>query len=353
MPHQGYAEVGWSLGVYSGKRRVWSAIASLTAIALTATALFGQAGLGQGRLAGKVIDDEGKPVGSARIILKFIKSPLNNGLIHAWRDESAVFETATDKKGEWMYQGLAGGIWEVRALRDGYHSSSRQVEIRQLSPNPHVELTLERLKGGAYSIAAGLLEKANELYALGNFDEAVGAYREYLEKDPGAVMVMLSLGQCLEQTGALDEAIQEFRSIVDLTSANPLDREITARALAGLGDCAFKKGDRETAISAWKAAVEKSPSSENVAANLAEVLFSAGRDDEAVSCFQKAIEIAPTRQDIRLGLVNVLLHRGEMDKARGELNKIIELGPKTPSAAQARKILVEISDKKKPLFVAG
>ncbi|MCX6574560.1 MAG: tetratricopeptide repeat protein [Candidatus Aminicenantes bacterium] len=309
--------------------------------------------MGKGRLAGKVIDDEGKPVVSARIVLKFIKSPLFNGLIPSWRDESAVFETATDKKGEWMYQGLAGGIWEVRALKDGYHSSSRQVEIRQLSANPHVELTLQRLKGGAYSIAAGLLEKANELYAIGNLDEAVGAYREYLEQDPEAVMVMLSLGQCLEQTGQLYEAIREFQSIVDLTSANPRDREIEARALAGIGDCAFKKGDRETAIGAWKAAVEKSPTSENVAANLAEVLFSAGEDDEAVSYFRKALEIAPARQDIRLGLVNVLLHRGEMEKARGELNTIIKLGPRTPSADQARKILVEISDKKKPLFVAG
>jgi len=327
---------------------VWSAIVFCAVVAMTATALFGQAGMGKGRLAGKVIDDEGKPVGSARIVLEFIKSPVGSSFAPSWRDESAVFETATDNKGEWAYQGLAGGIWEVRALKDGYHSSGRQVQIRQLSANPHVKLTLDRIKEGVYSIAADQLEKANDLYALGKFDEAVGAYRKYLEQDPGAVMVMLSLGQCLEQTGQLDEAMREFQSIVDLTSANPPDREITARALAGLGDCAFKKGDRETAIGAWKAAVEKSPTSENVAANLAEVLFSAGKDDEAVSYFLKALEIASDRQDIRLGLVNVLLHRGEMEKARGELNTIIKLGPKTPSADQARKILVEISDKKKP-----
>lgn len=353
MPVQGIAKIGSSQEACLEKLRAGRVIVAWAGIVMTATVLFGQSGVGKGRLTGHVIDEEGQPVGSARIVLEFIKSQVGSSFAPSWRDESAVFETATDHKGEWTYQGLAGGIWEIRALKDGYRSSSRQVQIRQLSANPQVELTLERLKDGAYRIAAGLLEKANELCALGKFAEAVGTYRKYLEQDPGAVMVMLTLGQCLEQTGQLDEAIWEFRSIVDLTSANPLDRQITARALAGLGDCAFKKGDRETAISAWQAAVEKSPTSENVAANLADVLFSAGRDDEAVSYFSKAIEIAPARQDIRLGLVNVLLHRGEMEKARGELNTIIKLGPRTPSADQARKILVEISDKKKPSFDAG
>lgn len=323
-----------------------SGVLALLAAASLSVALFGQAGGGKGRLTGAVVDEDGRPVEAARIVLKFIKSQIARSWTPAWREESAVFETMTGEGGKWTYQGLAGGIWEIQASKDGYHPSSRQVQIRQLSANPHVSLRLERIKDGAYSIAAGLLEEANGLYALGKFKEAVSAYREYLEQDPGAVMVMLSLGQCLEESGELDDAIAVFRSAADMTSGDPLDREVSALALAGLGDCEFKKGHREAAVEHWKRAIETSPTSESVAANLGEVLFSLGRDDEAAVYFSKAIEIAPTRQDIRLELVNVYLHQEKFGQARTELDRIIKLDPLSPTAARARQILDEISIKR-------
>ena len=303
----------------------------------------GQAGLGKGRLTGVVVDEDGKPVVSARILIRFVRSPLGPGLAPTWRDESAVFETATDDKGVWAYNGLAGGIWEVNASKAGYDPSSRQVQVRQLSGNPHVKLRIDQIKEGVYSIAADLLERANELFAVGKLNEAIIFYRRFLRQDPEAVMVMLNLGNCLEEAGQLEEAIREYQALVDKTSANPLDCEITARALAGIGDCCFRKGDRENAIDYWKLAVEKSPTSEIVAAGLAETLFSVGKDREAETYYLKAIHIAPTSLDIRLKLAFVYLHLEEFDKARVELTKIIELQPGSEAAAQARKYLNEIA----------
>ena len=126
-----------------------------------------------------------------------------------------------------------------------------------------------------------------------------------------------------------------------------MDREIAARALAGVGDCCFKKGDRENAIDYWELAVEKSPTSEIVAAGLAEVLFSVGKDREAEAYYLKAIHIAPTSPDIRLKLAFLYLHLDEFDKARVELYKIIRLQPGSEAAAQARKYLNEIADRRK------
>jgi tetratricopeptide (TPR) repeat protein len=304
--------------------------------------------MGKGRLTGQVVDEAGHPVPSARIILRFVKSPVGPGFPPAWRDESAVFETASDRKGQWSYQGLAGGIWEIQASKGGYQASRLQVQVRQLSDNLPVKLKIERIKEGAYAIAADLLERANELFALARFDEAAGYYRRYLDQDPGAVMVMLSLGQCLEQAAKLDDAAQIFRSLVEMISSNPLDKEITARALAGLGDCLFKKGDPRTAIGYWKQSVDVSPTNGSVAANLAEALFSVGEDEEALAYYSKAVEIEPARQDIRLGLVYVYLHQGEFDKARTELSRIIELNPGSTAAVEARKLLNELAKKKQP-----
>jgi Tfp pilus assembly protein PilF len=47
--------------------------------------------------------------------------------------------------------------------------------------------------------------------------------------------------------------------------------------------------------------------------------------------------------------VNVYLHQGRFDKARDELDRIIRSEPNSRSAAQARKILAEISVKRLPL----
>jgi len=317
-----------------------------TLAAFLAVSAFGQAGIGKGRLTGAVVDQDGKPVASVKIVLKFIKSPAGSVHNPEWRPESAVFETSSDKSGNWTYLGLAGGIWEVQASKDGYHSSSRQVQVQQLSSNPHVKLRLDSLTGGAYSVASGLLEKANEQVALGKYEEAVLLYRQYLETDPGSVMVMLSIGDALQEAGRLDEAAKEYQALADLTSANPGDKEITARALTGLGECAFRKGDGEGAAKHWKLAIETSPSSEVVAANLAQLLFSLGKGDEAAVYYLKALEIAPARTDLRLKLAYVYLHLNDFDKARAELAKIIETLPGSALAAQARKLLDELEKKK-------
>jgi len=317
----------------------------LLSAAFLAVSAFGQAGVGKGRLTGTVIDQEGKPVASVRIVLRFIKSPAGSVHNPEWKPESAVFEISTDKSGNWTYLGLAGGIWEVQASKDGHHPSSRQVLVRQLSTNPHVKLRLDSLTGGAYSVAAGLLEKANELAALGKYEEAVPLYRQYIELDPESVMVILNIGDALQEAGRLDEAAKEYRALADLTSANPGDKEITSRALAGLGECAFKKGDGEGAAKHWKLAVETSPSSDVVAANLAQLLFSLGRSDEAAVYYLKALEIAPARTDLRLKLVYVYLHLNDFDKARAELAGVIEAAPGTQLAAQAKKLLEEIGKK--------
>jgi tetratricopeptide (TPR) repeat protein len=317
------------------------------AVAFLTAYTFGQAGHGQGRFTGIVVDDDGKPVASAKIILQFVKSPAGSSLIPTWRPESAVFTTATDKDGAWVYVGLAGGIWEIRASKDGYDSASRQVQVRQLSSNPSVKLRLEKTKEGVYSIAADLLERANELFSLNKFDEAVRFYQEYLEKDPESLMVMLSLADCLRESGNIDEAMRQYQAVVDRTSANPLDKEITARAMTGVGECFFEKGDRERAIQYWKLAVEKSPTSEIVAANLGAVLFSIGKVDEAIRYYLTAIEIAPRRGDIRLKLAFVYLNKGDYDKARASLSEVIELQPGSALAAQAKKLIDEIAEKKK------
>ena len=306
-----------------------------------------QAGHGKGRLSGIVLDENGKPVASARIVLRLdLGGKAGFGRRPSGILESVVFETVTDKKGVWAYNGLAGGIWEVRASKEGYDWATRQVQVSQLSGSPIVKLRLDKLKAGSFSIAPDLLEQAYALYCQNKFAEALAFYRQYLEKDPGAVMVMLAVGDCLREMGKTEEAIKAFQAVVDLTTTDLGDKEILAQGLTSLGEVYFKKGDRENAARCWRLAVEKSDLSEIPAANLGEILFADGKPDEAIKAYLIAIKIAPDQAALQYKLGLIYLNLGDFGKALFRLSKVIDLQPRSELAKQARKMIEDLAKRK-------
>ena len=318
---------------------------SLLATALIAAFAHGQAGLGKGRLSGIVKTVEGQPIAGATVVLRFLESERLMGrgaAAKAKSQESAVFETTTDQKGMWSYAGLATGTWEITASARGHHSASRLCDVRQLERNPKVELRLERIEGGTEGIAPDLLEKADELAYRKRYGEAIVLYRQYLEKDPEAVMVMLALADCVMEGGDSEGAIKDFQSVVEKTSTNPADKQINAQAVARIGECYFRRGDHPKAIKHWQQSVEVSPTNEQVAYNLAEVLFAEHRADEAARYYDLAAEISPQWGDPHYKLGLIYLNKQDYPKARECFKKLIEIEPSSPRAKKVKETLKDL-----------
>lgn len=322
----------------------------ILALLLSITSAYGQPGYGKGRLVGIVVDEDAKPVAGARIVLRLIGLGVRSGFgRHAsLAPESAVFETVTNEKGVWAYNGLTTGIWEVRASKGGYDSASRQVQVLQLSGNPSVKLRLDKPKTetGSFSVVLALLEQANDFYFRNKFTEALSFYRQYLEKDPESIMVMLAVGDCLRDMGNLEEAIGAFQAVVDRTVANPGDKELLGQAFTGLGEVYYKQGDRENAVKYWRLAVEKSDLCEIPAANLGEILFLEGKPAEAIKYYLIATKIAPEQAGLHYKLGLIYLNSGDYDKARARFSKVMDLQPRSELARQARKIIEDIGKRK-------
>ena len=316
------------------------------AVLLTAASAFGQGGHGGGRLAGIVTDDEGNPVADAKVVLRLVESGDARWGGWSWkpnRGDSAVFETKTDTKGAWTYSGLATGVWEIRVSKgDIYGAGLRQVQVRQMSNNPRVEIRLDKLKSGAYSIDRDLLEEANASYAKGEFDKALIAFRQYLEKDPDAILIVLAVGVCLSELGRNGEAVKTFQAAVEDTSANPGDSELCARACSGLAECYLKLGDREHAIEYWKLAVEKSDSSEIPAANLGEVFFADGKSEAALEYFLIAVKIAPEQAELQYKLGLVYSNLSDYASAKDRFSRVIDLAPRTKLGREAKKRIADL-----------
>lgn len=313
---------------------------------ISAAIAFGQAGLGKGRPTGTVTDDSGNPIVAAKVILRLVRGPESKRVYasNITKSESASFETKTDAKGRWSYNGLATGIWEITASAKGYFPASRKCSVFQLQDNVRVPLQLEKAPEPVTEDPAefALLEKGNELFYLKKFDEAIACYEIYLKAHPEFQMVALSIASCYQEKGDLDNAIRKFRQVGAKTAKDPRDKVLTARALAGIAECAYKKGDLDQAEGFFKRSIDLFPEDEVVAYNLGEICFSRQRIDEAIRYYSLAAKASPDWSDPYYKLGNACLNKADYKKAKEAFQKFLKLEPAGARAADVKKILKDI-----------
>jgi len=92
--------------------------------------LHAQAGQGRGRLSGSALDETGKPVANAVIIVEFENS-------------GRKIKTTSNQQGEWALPGLGTGHCKVMAMADGFLPGTLQVTVSQLQRNAPVNFVLQ------------------------------------------------------------------------------------------------------------------------------------------------------------------------------------------------------------------
>lgn len=311
-----------------------------------------QAGHGARRMTGTVVDENGAPVAAAKIVITLLEAETIQSRIplvpKVRKRESAVRETAADKKGRWVFNGIASAKWEIRASRPGYVASVLECDLGRLSRDPRIEIRLASLKEGSFNADPGLLEEANDLFSKGEYDRARALYGSYLTEDPGAVRVMLIIGDCWRKSGERGRAVEAFQRVLERTSGDPARREIQAEALAKIGECRLENGDQDAALDSFRRSVAIWPDQATVQAELGELLFTMGRSDEAIGRFRSAIELAPRDALLRFRLGLVYLNVADHGRARTCFAAVIDLDPDSDLARKARVFLAEIKDKVVP-----
>ena len=113
-----------------------------------------QAGRGKARLAGVVVDREGKPVPKAKVVIELMGR------------DAASRETTTNRKGEWAFILLGSGNWQLMATAEGYVPTQTNVFVTQIGQNPKVSVTLQKIEQVDESITEetdlDLIEEASQ-----------------------------------------------------------------------------------------------------------------------------------------------------------------------------------------------
>jgi tetratricopeptide (TPR) repeat protein len=306
----------------------------LLIVALVGGSAFAQAGRGQARLNGVVLDLKDQPVAGATVKMQF-------------GETGAVFDTVTDKKGVWSIIGLGTGTWTVTATAPGFLPVSEQVYVRQLERNPRLTIRLEQEAAGSGIVqdeaSFADLEQGNKLFEEGKYDSALVMYEEFLKKNPGAYQVNLNIGDCHREKGDYGKAIEVYNTLLENAEADLAGgKTLKAKGLAAIGLCYLRQGKFDEAQDYFMRSIEVAPEDELLPYNVAEIYFSNQDIDRAQKYFEMAVQIKPEWPDPYLKLAYVFLNKADMAKAAENLEKFIALEPDTPRTEQAKSILASI-----------
>ncbi len=292
----------------------------------------GQAVRGKGRLSGRVIDKEEKPVAGADVELVWQGTP------------TVSFRTRTNPQGSFHLNGLANGDWEIRVRAKGYMQTRVRTHFLRLRNIPPVNIILEKLPNAVIRSQVdgceNLLETARQLFNAGIYDEARTFYQKCLEQHPGAYQLYVFIGNCYKEQAAYDRAMAQYRQVFDFLEE--LDPAMKADVYTAVGDLYLRQGDLKTTVVYFDRALEGNPDA-RLAYRLGQVFFSHNRAEESLRYFERAVAFNPGWGEPHLKMGYIYLNTGDSTRAAERFEKFLELSPQSDQAAEIKTIIKKLS----------
>ena len=315
--------------------RTRSAIVVL-GIVLTASASWAQEWKGNGRLTGRVVDEQGKPLERVAIRASF---PAVVGAL----------EAKSDKKGDWAIDDVAEGTWQLIFEKDGYHPGQATSEVDESGRAAAVRTTLKKVfDPNAFIQSEG--KKAEDLMAQKKFAEARAVFQSIIARVPEITGPMqVNLARTYYGEGALDIAIERLKQGVAATPGNAQPRLLLLNML-------LEKGSIDDATQLLGTVDQAAISGPEVYLNFSSVLITAKKPAEALAYLEKAVTRFPQSPQPyyyrAVALIEVVNTKTDpkdperielLTRVKADLEKFLKLSPTGPEADEVRKLLEQIA----------
>ena len=188
----------------------------------------------------------------------------------------------------------------------------------------------------------------------GEFDRAIGHYKEAVQRNPDFDAAYNNLGLCFVKRGEFGKAIPFFEKALQIKPGYAKACGNLALALVRQGnptaaieyldkalklDSSFiqlhntyglalaKLGKLDEAAKHYSVLLRARPNYAKAHYNLANCLTRQGKFNEAIRHFSEVLRIGPDRAEVHYGIANVLVKQGKLEEALVEYSKTLQINP--------------------------
>lgn len=185
-----------------------------------------------------------------------------------------------------------------------------------------------------------LCEKAQELAAEGQLDDAIALFQKAIERDADHVDSHEGLALAFSLTSDWTLAEKHFAKLIQL-------QPMQARHYINLGTMHNRKGDYQKAVDTLRRALQRDRKNAHTYFNLGLAYRKLKQTAMSVNAYKEAIKLSPEFAEAYLNLANVLTDMGSLQQAVQMLRKAVELKPNSEKARKAlEKALAAVNDAK-------
>ena len=280
---------------------------------------------GVGRMSGKVLDADGKPIPEAGVRLNC-----------AARGGGPT--VTTDKKGNWSFLGLTVCDWSIEVSAKGFSGKAVVVsmpseEVRQ----PPVNVTLDKLQGPPPELLAAV-KAGDEAFAAKNWALARENYEKILAIQPElGAQVYPKMARTYVEEKNTAKAIEYLEKSM---AADPSRMELRFAAAQAALDSGLSEKGMEFLAGIDDAAVKSSDGYFNVA-----VYFLRVSDmPKAIEYFSRAIAKDGKLGDAYYWRGMSYVRENRLLEAKADMQKVVEFDPAGQYAEKAKAVLEQLKD---------
>ena len=283
---------------------------------------------GLGRVAGKVIDESGKPVEGVTIKAMMPAS-----------ENRGPSDSKTNSKGDWAIGGIAGGQWALDFVKEGYKTSSISVVVRESARILPMEIVLKKAAPVAVDPNIALRAKLQEAADLMNAKQYAAAraiYEQLAAQHPSVAQLKPLMARAHYAEGNKEKAVELLR---EASAAEPANVEVKML----LGNVLMETGKSDEAKALLATVDDAKIADPIVYVNIAIAMINEGRHADALPWLDKAVARFPAEADAYYYRGISYLATGKQAEAKADLLKFV--GMAKPDAAElplAKKILETI-----------
>jgi tetratricopeptide (TPR) repeat protein len=287
---------------------------------LAATLVFSQSYRGQGRLKGKVTDEEGKPLAGVKVKLFSVKG-------------QSGFEVTTNAEGEWTANYIRGGGYNIDFLKPGYEPKSISTSIPEATNNPPVDVKLKKAAGLMITEELrAALAAGNALFEEKKYEEACRVYEDLIAKNPDVYVLYKNVGNCRFELQQYDLAEAAYRKVLEKEPGNP-------DILLLIGNCYANRDEPDKAMEWYNKIEFEKITDPTVLFNIGTSFTKQSRFEDALRYYKRSVEVQKDYLDglYQLGLTYLAL--GRNPEAIGPFEDYLKIDLDSPRAGQVKGFL--------------